>query len=366
MNQQKMPPKPKPHPQSVKAQKHGSEAHRTIRIQFILNIFTLVLLVTSVVLFVMLGQARRELAKAQDQLQAAADYWLSLPDPETTPPEEEDNTIKVQFAERTEDTVALDSEIESEFAILIDLESNTIVAEKSSDAVIYPASLTKVMTLIVAVENLSEEQLSDTFTMTYEIINPLVAQEASRAGFMVGEKVPIIDLLYGAILPSGADATEALAIYISGSEEDFVRLMNAKAKDMGLSRTQFTNASGLHDYSHYSTAHEMALIMEYAMQNELCRTVLTTKKYTTSSTEKNPEGLKLYSDTFNRMYGDEPEGVEVIAGKTGFTSQAKHCLVSYAVTDSGRPYIFVSASAHENKYSPVFDCIEVYSNYTKQ
>ncbi len=367
MNQQKQPPKPKPQAAPQKPISKGAprKMNTAARVQLILNIITVLLLITSILLFVMLGQARRELARARDQLEAAADYWLSLPDPETEPTEE-DKAIKVEFAQRTEDTVTLGSEIESEYAILIDLESNTIAAEKSSDAVIYPASLTKVMTLIVAVENLSEEQLSDTFTMTYEIINPLVAQEASRAGFMVSEKVPIIDLLYGAILPSGADATEALAIYIAGSEEDFVRLMNKKAESMGLSRTQFTNASGLHNYSHYSTVHEMALILEYAMQNELCRTVLTTKEYTTSRTAKNPEGLKLYSDTFNRMYGDEPEGAEVIAGKTGFTSQAKHCLVSYAVTDSGRPYIFVSAYAQENKYSPIFDCIEVYSSYTKQ
>jgi D-alanyl-D-alanine carboxypeptidase (penicillin-binding protein 5/6) len=368
-DQKKMPSRQREHKARPVQHKMSTEqrrrSHVNSRIQLILNILTILLFLLSIFLFIRLGQARRDLSSAQRQLEEAANYWMSLPD--YIPPENSgDAAITVSFAEHTEETVTLGSEIESEYAILIDLETNTVAAEKNSDEIIYPASLTKVMTLIVAVENLSEEELTDTFNMTYEIINPLVAQGASRAGFMVGEKVPIIDLLYGAILPSGADATEALAIHIAGSEENFVKLMNAKAKAMGLSRTQFTNASGLHDYSHYSTVHEMALIMEYAMQNELCRSVLTTKSYTTSKTEKNPEGLKLYSDTFNRMYGDEPDKFEVIAGKTGYTSQAKHCLASYGVTDSGRAYIFVSASAGDSKYSPIYDCIKVYSEYTKQ
>lgn len=338
-----------------------------LEIQIILNVITVLLLILSIFLFAKLGQARKELEQAKKQLEAAADYWLSMPEPEITDePEVKSDAAKVVFAVCDDETVELDTKIESKYAILIDLDTNTIAAEKNPDAVIYPASLTKIMTLIVAVENLSTEQLDDTFKMTYEIINPLVAQEASRAGFMVGELVPVRDLLYGAILPSGADATEALAIYIAGSEEEFVKLMNKKAEEMGLSRTNFTNASGLHDYGHYSTVHEMALILEYAMQNELCRSVLTTKQYTTSKTEKNPDGLLLYSDTFNRMYGDEADGVEVIAGKTGYTSQAKHCIATYAITESGRPYIFVSAYADESKYSPIRDCIKVYSEYTKQ
>lgn len=261
------------------------------------------------------------------------------------------------YAIKTGKTVTLGSEISSDYAIMIDLSDNTIVAEKNPDTLIYPASMTKIMTLIVAYENCKD--LDDKFTMTQEITDAAYQAGASVAGFMPGEKVSIRDLLYGAILPSGADATDALAEYIGGTEEKFVELMNRKVLKLGLSNTHFTNASGLHDKDHYSTPHEMALILEYALKMEECRKVLSAYKYTTAPTAEHPEGIELTSTMFSRMVGDESGTAEVLAGKTGYTNEGLHCLASMAQTKDGKEYVLVTAHS-ATTYGPIFDCIDLY------
>ncbi len=269
-----------------------------------------------------------------------------------------DSGDTMSYAVRNAQTKQLD--VESKYGILINIDDNAVVADKNGDEKIYPASMTKVMTLIVAAENI--EDVDSTFTVTAEIIDPLVAEEASRAGFEPNETVTLNDLLYGAILPSGADATIALAEYVAGSESDFVALMNEKANKMGLKNTHFMNSSGLHDEYHYSTPHEMALIMQYAMENELCKKVLSTYTYTTTATAQHPEGIELYSTMFSRMYGNEAVGVNIIAGKTGYTTEGGNCLVSYAETTDGKKYILVTTDA-EGSYRPIYDAIEAYAQY---
>lgn len=249
--------------------------------------------------------------------------------------------------------------VRSEFVSLVDIDTHQILAGKGCNNVIYPASMTKVMTLIIAVENIKD--MNDKFVMTAEIIDPLVQENASRAGFDPKEAVCATDLMYGLILPSGADAAEALAIMISGSSEEFVKLMNEKCRDIGLKSTHFTNTSGLHDANQYTTPTEMAMIMEYAMQNQTCAKILSTYQYTTQATEQHPEGIELTSTMFSRMYGDEAEGVQITAGKTGYTDEAGNCLVSYAVKQNKR-YICVTAGG-TNKWHSIFDDIEIYGNY---
>ncbi len=268
------------------------------------------------------------------------------------------NKPMVSFATANNDTIELGSAISSDYGILIDLKSNTIVAQKNPDTVIFPASMTKIMTLIVAYENC--KNFDDTFTMTAEITDPLFIAGASVAGFSVGEEITIRDLLYGAILPSGGDATDALAIYTAGSIEAFVEMMNRKVLQMGLSNTHFANPSGLHDDDHYSTPHEMALILEYALQIDECRKILSTYQYTTAPTIQHPEGILLTSTMFSRMAGDESGTATVLGGKTGFTNEGMHCLASYArVNDTNKEYIFVTAHA-KGTYDPIHDCINTY------
>lgn len=250
------------------------------------------------------------------------------------------------------------SNLSSEYAVLLDLDSNEILAQRGDpNTRIYPASMTKIMTLLVAAEQL--DSLDDTFTMTYDIIAPLIEADASRAGFEEGETITLTDLLYGIALPSGADATTAIAIYICDSEENFVQLMNEKAEALGLVNTHFTNASGLHDTDHYSTPLDMAMLMSYVMQNDICREILSTYQYTTSITEQHPEGILLESTMFSRMYGTEVEGITIEAGKTGYTDEARHCLVSYASDADGKQYAAVTAQG-PTYWRAVFDTFALY------
>lgn len=285
---------------------------------------------------------------------------------ETTPapPEEAPAPVVVPQIQRPAAdaaTLSLGDAVDSQYAVLITADTSAIIAQKSANARIHPASLTKIMSLIVAYEAIDD--LTETFTVTSNIIDPLYLAEATLAGFSPGETVTVQDLLYGMILPSGAEASVSLAIHTAGSEEAFVKRMNDKAKEMGLKNTHFTNCSGLHDGDHYSTCTEMAMILAYAMQYPLCREILSTYQYTTTPTEKHPEGVLLTSTMFSRVYGDEPEGATIVAGKTGYTHQAHHCLASYGQRDrDGAGFILVTVDA-SGKFEPIFDAIHVYSEY---
>ena len=256
-------------------------------------------------------------------------------------------------------TIASDKVL-SPYIALLDIENDSIIAGREYNQKIYPASMTKVMTLIVAVEQIKD--VNATFTMTNEILYPLVQQNATRAGFDPGEKCSAVDMFYGLILPSGADAAAGLAQMISGTEDNFAALMNKKCQEMGLKNTHFTNASGLYNDNQYTTPMEMALIMEYAMKDETCAKVLSTYQYTTRATEQHPEGIPLTSTMFSRMYGTEVEGVTITAGKVGYTIEAGNCLVSYAVKGDEH-YVAVTGGA-TNKWHSIYDAFEIYRDYT--
>lgn len=267
------------------------------------------------------------------------------------------------YAKRTEETVTLGSTIDCTNAILIDTESNTVVAEKGGDEKIFPASMTKVMTALVAIEHCDD--LNDTFVMTNQIIDPLFAANASVAGFAPGEELTVKDLLYGTILPSGADATGALAVYTAGSEEAFAEMMNEKCKELGLTGTHFSDASGLHKDDHYSTCHDIALIMRAALENETLKEVLGTDEYTTSKTTQHPDGIPLQNTMYSRVDGKEEfDGkIKITGGKTGYTGEAKNCLVSCAqVVGEEKTWIFVCAGG-ESKWKPIYDTIHVYRTF---
>ena len=157
---------------------------------------------------------------------------------------------KITYPDIPDSAKEFGEEVISEVGVLLDLENNSVIAERDCQKKIYPASLTKIMTLIVAVENI--EDYSKTFTMTHDILSPLYADDASMAGFSENEKITMTDLLYGTILPSGADAATGLAISVSGSESEFVKLMNEKAERLGLKNTHFMNCTGLHDDKQHS------------------------------------------------------------------------------------------------------------------
>ncbi len=261
--------------------------------------------------------------------------------------------------EITGDSECFPAEWDAEYAILLDTETNEIVRYKNYNIRMNPASLTKVMTLVVAVENIKD--LSDTVLITADMVDPMYALDASLAGFAVGETPTLEQVLYGVILPSGADASLAAAAYTAGSEAAFVQLMNQKAEEMGLKNTHFTNVIGLYDKQHYSTAEDMAVILEYAIQNEFCRKVLSTYEYEIPPTQLNPEGIKLTSTVFSRMTGTEMPGVTIQGGKTGYTDEAGQCLETFAEIN-GKTYIMVLGGG-TTKWNVIYDTLSGYSIY---
>ena len=275
------------------------------------------------------------------------------PEPEPAPePEPEPEAPALTLAQSTEATRVLDLELYSSSAVLVDVQSGTVLAEKAPDAKIYPASMTKVMTLLVAAENLPD--LDATFTMTQAIIDPIYLAGASMAGFVDGETVSMRDLLYGAVVPSGAEATEALAQAVAGSEEAFVTMMNEKAAALGLTSTHFMNTSGLHDEDHYSTVREIALILQAALQNEVCAEVLSAENYRASRTEQHPDGLAMTNKFLYRVHHEYSlGGAEITAAKTGYTAEAMNCCASAGKTPDGRSVICVTANAWTGEF-----CIE--------
>lgn len=261
--------------------------------------------------------------------------------------------------EKTDDSQRFSKDYKTGYALLMNADTHKVVAYRNANARMYPASLTKIMTLIIAVENI--ENLSDTVTITDDMVFPMIELDAARAGFLPDETPSLQDVLYGMVLSSGADAALAVAEYVAGSESAFVDLMNDKAAELGLYGTHFTNVVGLHDKEHYSTATDMALILEYAIQNETCRKIISAYEYKVPPTEQNPEGLTFTSNFFSRMYGDEMPGVTIQGGKTGYTDKAGNCIESFAEIN-GETYILVMCGCTD-RWSAVYDTLSIYSVY---
>ena len=253
-------------------------------------------------------------------------------------------------------------EVISSNAILIDESTDTIIASKSAKERISPASMTKVLTILVAAEHITEEQLDDTFTMTREITDYGYINDCSSVGFLDGEQVKVRDMFYGTILPSGCDAAVGLATYVAGSHEAFVDMMNEKLEELGLGNSShYTNCVGLYDENHYSTVYDMAVIMKAAVQNEFCKKVLSEHSYTTAPTTEHPEGINI-SNWFLRRIEDKDTGGEVLCAKTGYVMQSKNCAVSYGTFANGDPYICVTAGS-SSSWRCIYDHVEIYNEY---
>lgn len=255
--------------------------------------------------------------------------------------------------------------VSSSNAILIDLLSGEIMAEKKPDEKIYPASLTKMMTAIIVLEHYNS--LEDTLVIPSEIYTYIYEQNASVAGYNPGEKARIIDLLYGVLLPSGADACLTLASAVAGNEQAFAQMMTEKAHSIGAVNTNFANSTGLHDPNHYSTVRDVSIILTYALKNETFKTIFTTEKYTTEPTNKHPYGLTFNNTTFSAFDRAGITNSFVKGGKTGYTGEACLCLATYAMK-SGREYILVTVGAGTPQSSRgthhVVDADYIYRNYT--
>lgn len=272
-----------------------------------------------------------------EAVEAFAPAELPEPAPEEPEPEEEPPFTLAETAE----TALLGDEYPSEFIVFADAETGDVLAEKHSDERMYPASMTKVMTLLVAAERLTDR--TGSYTMTREAADYCFVNKCSVVGYEVGEQIPVIELFYGCILCSGADACLGLVECAAGSHVAFTAWMNEKAEELGLSgTTHFANCVGIYDDEHYTTARDMALILRAAMADEFCRTVLTTPIYMSEPTPEHPEGQVLSNWFLRRIETQDSGGVTVLGGKKGYVSQSGNCAASCGTDEAGHTYLCVT------------------------
>lgn len=308
-----------------------------------------------------------ETETAELQAVAGTEAEESLPLADQEEPAEvqaaEPEENKIYEATESPDMKAVSEEVISSNAIFIDLRKNEILAQRAARQVIDPASMTKILTVLVAAEQIEEKNLDDKVTITIDITDYSYSNDCSSVGFAENERVTVQDLFYGTILPSGADAALALATYVAGSQEAFVELMNEKLQKLGLSDTaHFTNCVGLYDEAHRCTVYDMAMIMEAAMDNPLCREVMSAHTYTTSATAEHPDGITI-SNWFLRRIEDKETGAEIVCGKTGYVVQSGNCAASYGEDQNGNGYICVTADS-TSAWRCIYDHVALYSEFT--
>ena len=226
-----------------------------------------------------------------------------------------------------------DIDIYSNNAIVIILNNNEIVYEKNKDEVIDIASMQKIMTTIVAVENI--DSMDESFTIPEGMFSDL-DPELMVVGFSAGDKVTYKDLLYGTMLKSGADGAYALAVKISGSEEEYVQLMNEKAVKLGLKDSIFKNTTGMDAEGQHSSVSDIAKLFKYALDNKDFKKIVTTEEYTTSNEDFDLKGPISVAKKYDMTY--------FLGGKTGYTDWAGKCLASFGEQD-GVKFLVVTAGA---------------------
>ena len=229
--------------------------------------------------------------------------------------------------------------VTSEAAALFDEDGREVLYSKDAFERLYPASITKVMTALVALEY---GNLSDQVTVTEDAV--ITESGATLCGIEPGDVLTLEQLLYGLMLPSGNDAGAAIAVHIAGSIEAFADMMNAEADRIGAVDTHFVNPHGLHDPDHYTTAYDLYLIFHEAMKNPVFREITGTTAYTASYRDRSGQTVtKTWKGGNWFMTGERetPAGITVIGGKTGTTQAAGYCLIMAEEAADGGEYVSV-------------------------
>ncbi|MBF1107724.1 MAG: D-alanyl-D-alanine carboxypeptidase [Solobacterium sp.] len=254
----------------------------------------------------------------------------------------------------TDDAFDLGKNLYSTNYIFLDADTGQVLSAKKQDEQISIASLTKMMTVLLAIENSSS--LNQTVTITDEIIDGLYEEQASVAGYVTGDTATVLDLCYAAAIPSAADAANALAIQIGGSFEKFYQMMNDKAAQLGMDHTVFKSAHGLDREGQYSTVEDVSKLLRYALQNPTFKEIFSTKEHTTQATTYYPFGIPLastiwaYADTYGYNL------TNLSGGKTGYTLQAGRCIAYWAtVNDMNIIAVTAGASTNVEQYSNLSD-----------
>ena len=219
-----------------------------------------------------------------------------------------------------------DVSIQADAGIVMDSDTGTVLYGKNMDQPYYPASITKILTALIVLEQCD---LNEMVTFSHDDVYNVEAGSSS-AGIDEGDVLTVRDCLYALLLASANESANALACHVSGSREAFAQLMNEKARSLGCTGSRFNNPSGLNDENHYTTAHDMALIARAAIQNPEFLTINGTRSYQLAPTKRTPEGG--YVANHHKML-NKKEAVYypgAFAGKTGYTSLAGNTLVTCA------------------------------------
>lgn len=233
--------------------------------------------------------------------------------------------------------------IHSEYALVVDMKDFQTLYEKNANERIYPASLTKVLTAIVAL-NLKNNMQSHS-RVTEEDLSGLLEANASVAGLKVGDTLSFEDALYALILPSGGDAANFIANHMAGNITNFVEEMNKKAIALGMLDTHFVNPTGLHEDEHYTTLNDMKKMMSLGWKNPIFQDIITSLDHTIEGLVSHPQGLYLKSSLASYGSSLSFNGGEIIGGKSGYTLEAQCCLISIAKMSDGHFYLMISAKA---------------------
>ena len=245
--------------------------------------------------------------------------------------------------------------ITSKSAILYNMNEEKILYQQKSEEKLQIASLTKIMTVITAIENNSD--LEKKVAITKDMLKGI--EEYTQVGFKAGDTPSIKDLLYGAMLPSGADAVNALAIETSGSISKFVDLMNEKANKLNLKNTHFDNPVGMDSDNNYSTAADMAQLLIYCLKNNTFKEVFTAKEYKIECINKT---IKTTLVSYSRSYGLDVS--EITGAKSGFTDGAGLCLASTSTLDGVNYLLITLGASTKNRSNAVKDSLEIYDYYS--
>ncbi|MEG2600135.1 MAG: hypothetical protein RSA15_00315 [Bacilli bacterium] len=247
-------------------------------------------------------------------------------------------------------------DIESKNAILYNMNENKIIYSKNENEITKIASLTKIMTCLIAIEN--TKNLSEVVIMTKDMFKGLDEQNAYQVGLKVGDIVTKEDLLYTSFIASGADATMGLVLSITNSEEEYLKLMNEKATSIGLKNTVFKNTIGLDKEGQTSTVKEVAETLKYALKNETFKKIFETNSYTLSNNK-----ITVYSSLKGTASKFGISVPYIIGGKTGYTKEAGRCLASVAVdTTNNIKYLLVTTNASTTPQH-VTDAETIYNYY---
>ncbi len=230
--------------------------------------------------------------------------------------------------------------IYSPAAILMDAKSGQVLYEKNANSLMFPASTTKVMTAIIALENCS---LDEKITASHDAITS-IKSGYTNANIQVGEQLTMEELLYALLLNSANEAANVIAERIGGTIENFANMMNAKAIELGCTGTHFVNANGIHADNHFTTAFDLATITRYCMQNDTFRHMVSTLTYTLPATEQYPTADRILKNSNHLLTEGHPFYYPYAIGvKTGFTTQAKNCLIAASNKDG---YELISIVLH--------------------